>query len=218
MPRSRPPLTRRRVLEAALAIVDAEGLAALTMRRLSAALGVEAMSLYNHVRDKQDLLSGMSMLVLSGIEQPAEDLPWPEILTLFTERLYRAYRQHPDLAHVLERSTPTSVTVLAGMERVLAALGQTGLTPSEQVSAFRGLLAMCLGFVLVHGKSAADRPAPDDRPWAGWDIAAVSDSSVPHALRLAPYFEETPHEDDFQFMLGIYITALQTRSSARPGG
>jgi AcrR family transcriptional regulator len=69
-PDARTPLNRGRVLRAAIAIADREGIAALSMRRLGRELGVEAMSLYNHVAGKEDLEHGIVELVLGEIENP----------------------------------------------------------------------------------------------------------------------------------------------------
>ena len=71
-PGTRAPLSRERVVESALAVMDAEGLEAVTMRRIGRELGVEAMSLYHHVEDKDALLSAMSEAVISKIELPAD--------------------------------------------------------------------------------------------------------------------------------------------------
>jgi len=78
MPRTstRSPLTRERVLRTALAMVDKGGLEALSMRKLAAELGVEAMSLYNHVANKEDLIDGMIDLVFGEIELPPSDGDW----------------------------------------------------------------------------------------------------------------------------------------------
>ena len=68
----RPPLTKERVLQAAVDLADREGLDALTMRRLGADLGVEAMSLYKHVANKEAILNGIVELVVGEIEIPSE--------------------------------------------------------------------------------------------------------------------------------------------------
>ena len=70
MPRTRTPLSKERVLTAALALADAEGIEALSMRRLARELGVEAMSLYNHVANKDEILDGLIDLVASKFELP----------------------------------------------------------------------------------------------------------------------------------------------------
>ena len=72
----RAPLTRERVLQAAIALADQGGFESLTMRRLARGLGVEAMSLYNHVVSKDDLLDGMVDLVFAEIEPPSADRDW----------------------------------------------------------------------------------------------------------------------------------------------
>ncbi|MHB8470723.1 MAG: TetR family transcriptional regulator, partial [Gaiellaceae bacterium] len=78
MSRSRT-LSRRRVVEAALALVDAEGTAALSMRRLGRELGVEGMALYTHVRDKADLLDAVAELVLAELDVEFDrSAPWQE--------------------------------------------------------------------------------------------------------------------------------------------
>ena len=68
---ARTPLSRERVLRAAVAFADENGIASLSMRKLGEALGVEAMSLYNHVANKDDLLDGMIDLVFSEIDLPS---------------------------------------------------------------------------------------------------------------------------------------------------
>src|SRR5215218_9994538 len=72
----RAPLSRERVLRAAVALADEAGVEALSMRRLAKELGVEAMSLYNHVAKKDDLLNAMVDLVFAEIEPPGTDVDW----------------------------------------------------------------------------------------------------------------------------------------------
>src|ERR671916_1636487 len=72
----RRPLSRRRILETAVRFVDREGLEALSMRKLGSELGVEAMSLYNHVPNKSALLDGMVEVLLGELEVPSEDEEW----------------------------------------------------------------------------------------------------------------------------------------------
>ena len=80
MTRARGSLTRAEVFETALALVDAEGLGALSMRRLGKELGVEAMSLYHHVRDKDDLINGGNLLVLARLDVDSSGMSWPDAL------------------------------------------------------------------------------------------------------------------------------------------
>lgn len=75
-PTRRTPLSRERILRAAVALADEDGIEALTMRRLASELGVEAMSLYNHVENKDDLLAGILGLVASEVELPEDGVDW----------------------------------------------------------------------------------------------------------------------------------------------
>ncbi|HNP72017.1 MAG TPA: TetR/AcrR family transcriptional regulator C-terminal domain-containing protein [Kouleothrix sp.] len=211
MPRSRPPLTRDEILSTALAIVDAQGLEGLSMRKLAAALGVKVMSLYNHVRDRDDLLHGMVDRVLASITQPAENLAWPATLEYFAQSLYGALIVHPALVTEIEQAEPLSGRVLMGMERVLLALKAAGLSPREQVSAFRGLVAVVLGFVLAHTRGLTVSRADAQATWERWDSQQFTGSERPYLIELAPYFQDTRADDDFAFVLQAYLDALRAR-------
>ena len=76
----RVPLSRERIVQAAIDVADREGLQALTMRRLGAELGVEAMAVYKHVSGKDDILDGMVELVVSLIETPGDGLDWRDAM------------------------------------------------------------------------------------------------------------------------------------------
>src|SRR5512134_389303 len=91
----REPLTRERVIEAALRIMDAEGLEAVTMRRIGRELGVEAMSLYNHVRDKDDILDGISDAVMSQFEMPSATKDWSKDARAMAREWRRLLGLHP---------------------------------------------------------------------------------------------------------------------------
>ena len=74
----RVPLSRERILQAAVDLADADGIDGLSMRKLAHSLGFEVMSLYNHVANKDDLLAGMVDLVAGQIDRPAEGAPWKQ--------------------------------------------------------------------------------------------------------------------------------------------
>src|SRR5689334_12975423 len=93
--RRRTPLSRDRVLHTALALADEIGVESLSMRRLAKELGVEAMSLYNHVRDKEDLLSGLVDLVFAEIEPPTLENGWREAMRGRANATRQALRRHP---------------------------------------------------------------------------------------------------------------------------
>src|SRR5580692_4549477 len=93
--RTRTPLSRERILAAALAMADGAGLDALTMRALGQALGVEAMSLYNYVEDKEDLLTGIVEFVLAEIELAPIAQDWRLDMRVTAISAYEALLRHP---------------------------------------------------------------------------------------------------------------------------
>jgi TetR/AcrR family tetracycline transcriptional repressor len=207
-------LSRSQILDAALKIVGTEGVNGLTMRKLAGHLGVEAMSLYNHVKDKRDLLEGVVNVVLSRIVQPDPKLPWAERLEVIFLGLYNALVAYPQLVLLLasERAGLKEPGVLSGMDRIIAALAESGLSPAQQVSAFRGMVAMCCGFVLTHTLGFSATKSDAETHWAQWDATKWDGAGVPHLARLAPQFLKTRPDDDLRFMLQAYLGALQVEA------
>ncbi len=209
-PARRARLTRQMILEAALEILSAEGLARLTMRRLAERLGVEAMSLYNYVDDKPDLLDGVASLVLSKIKPPDPGLPWAERLEAVMLNLYNALSAHPQLVTLLaaKQESPRDIAILAGMETIIGILEEAGLNPSQQVSAFRGMLALCFGLVLNHTMGLSTSLANAEAHWLDWDPRELARPDLPRLSRLAPYFLSTRPRDDLRFMLDAFLAAV----------
>ena len=91
----RVPLNRERVLRAAITLADSAGIEALTMRNLGKAVGVEAMSLYNHVANKDDILNGMFDLIVSEIELPSRHIDWKTALRQSAVSAHETLLRHP---------------------------------------------------------------------------------------------------------------------------
>ena len=143
----RKPLSRDRVLHAAVALADDAGLGALSMRRLGQELGVEAMSLYNHVANKDDLLDGITGVVLGEIELP-DDGDWKEALRRHALSAHGVFRRHPwacNLALSPDRTVPVSVRRADWM---LGCLRGAGFSPELTYHAYHALDAHILGFTL----------------------------------------------------------------------
>jgi AcrR family transcriptional regulator len=105
--RGREPLDRDRVLHAALELADEGGTAALTMQAIGRRLGVEAMSLYRHVRNKDDILDGLVDLVFAEVELPADRSSWRAVFRARSLSMMSALRRHPWAVTLMEsRMTP----------------------------------------------------------------------------------------------------------------
>ncbi len=148
-PQLRPGLDRKRILEAALTLVDEHGLEALSMRRLGAALGVEAMALYYHVPSKAALLDGLTELVLDQLEMPPParlgDGDWADFIRVAARSFRDLGRAHPNLFALLLTVGFTNAATIRPAEAVLAMLCDAGLDLSTAFVAFVTLKSYVAG-------------------------------------------------------------------------
>jgi AcrR family transcriptional regulator len=143
-PRRARPLTRDELLDAALAIVDTEGLQALTMRRLADAVGVEAMSLYHHVPDKATLLDWTVDRMRSEMRLPAtapDD--WADALEAIFVEYRRVLTAHPNMLPLAARRTDQ-----AGASGLSYLIDQ-GLAPDVAVELYQSLVAFTIGYSVL---------------------------------------------------------------------
>lgn len=143
------PLSRARVLDGAVKLADEQGLPALSMRKLAAELGVEAMSLYNHLPNKAAMLSGMLERMLEGLDIPAErDLAWTERLHRGATSFLAVYRAHPSFIQLLTSQHIHTGSALAPTEAVLGIFRQAGFDGPDAARAYQALIGYVLGFIL----------------------------------------------------------------------
>jgi AcrR family transcriptional regulator len=136
----RPRLTREAITEAALALVDADGLDALSMRNVAERLGVQASALYGHVSGKQELIQLMLDRVALEIELPDPDpAHWQEQVKQFARTARRVLGSHQDLAGASLANIPTGPNMLGLIDRLLAVLAASGL-PRQAVAYAADLL------------------------------------------------------------------------------
>ncbi|HEY2355325.1 MAG TPA: TetR/AcrR family transcriptional regulator C-terminal domain-containing protein [Gaiellaceae bacterium] len=159
MAKTRKPLSRDRILEAALAHADEHGIDALSMRKLGGALGYEAMSLYNHVANKDGLLDGMVDLVLAEMELPrAED--GLDGIRKAAISAHAALRRHPWAAGALMTPARVRPLRLAFMDGLLGGLRGAGFSPETTYHAYHVIDAHIIGFSLW--QSTHDFAMPDE--------------------------------------------------------
>src|SRR5579871_351945 len=145
-PQRRTPLSRERVLRAAFERTDADGLEALSMRKLAQELGVEAMSLYRHVRNKADIVDGMVDLVFGEIGLPATDVDWKTAMRRRAMAARDVLARHPWAIALMEsRSTPGPAT-LQHHDAVLACLRNQGFSIALAAHAYSVIDSYIYGF------------------------------------------------------------------------
>jgi len=199
-PVPRLPLSRDRILRSALSLADAEGIEALTMRRLGQELGFEAMSLYNHVQNKDGLLDGMLDLVLAETEQPPPEGDWSAAVRTSAISAHGALRRHPWACTLLmARFRPAR---LRYMDALLGRLREAGFSADTTYSAYHLLDGHIFGFSyweITHEPGSADLG----------DMAAMFERTIdaaelPHLHEHGrQHFAEGPHRDVSAFELGL---------------
>lgn len=206
----RKPLSRERILAAALELVDEQGIDALSMRKLGQALGgYEAMSLYNHVANKDDLLDGILDLVLAEMEppDPAGGLTAIRISSLSA---HEALRKHPWAAGLLMNPARIRPARLAFMDALLGALREAGFSAETTYHAYHSLDAHIIGFSLW-GSTHGSLPAGIE------DIRGFLDRMLPvatyphlheHGLQ---HLDDGPHQgvSAFEFTLDLLLDSLE---------
>jgi AcrR family transcriptional regulator len=214
----REPLTRARIVEAALRLMDAEGLEAVTMRRIGRELGVEAMSLYNHVEDKEDILDGICELVMSefAFPEPAED--WAESC----RRAARAWRQllkaHPDVMRLFaqERGPVRSVDSMRPMEFALRLLRASGLSDRDTAQAFHAFGGYIQGFVIMEMGSIAGG-TDEAHLKVHEELAATLPEEFATLREVSPFFAECGADEQFEFGMDLLIRGVLERVRAQAG-
>ena len=136
------------MLRAGVIFADEHGLASLSMRKLGEALGVEAMSLYNHVTNKDQLLDGMVDLVFAEIERPTSRSDWQSAMRERAESARRALARHPWAVALMSTRTSPGPATLAHHDAVIGCLRAGGFSIAMTAHAFSALDSDIYGFAL----------------------------------------------------------------------
>jgi len=145
----RSALSRERIVERAIAIADAEGIEAISMRRIAADLGATPMALYNHVANKDELMNGIAGQLLKEIDVSALDpTDWAKAIKIGYTEFRRVLLRHPNLLPVLQRKTEMSSDALRPIELAMSILQGAGFSPGEALLAHWTLSGFAMGHVL----------------------------------------------------------------------
>ena len=184
----KPRYTREQIAAAALAIADAEGYEAVSMRRVAAALGAGTMTLYHYVRTKDDLRALMDDAMMAEILIPPGELPadWREAIAAIARSSRAVFRRHPWAVTARESSEAEGPNGLRHFEQSLAAVAGTGLDPTERLEIIAMVDDYVFGFsmreaAVTEGTKLADIPA------ALFDYlqAQLDTGEYPHVQELA---------------------------------
>ena len=201
---ARAPLTRERVLRAAVDLADRDGIAGLSMRRLGQALGVEAMALYRHVRDKDELLDGAVDTVVGEVEaQPPSD-DWRGGLRNLAMAARAVMLRHPWAPAVLVARPEVGPQTLRHLEAVMSILLAAGFSLEMAHHALHVLGSRVLGFTQDPFNDAADvRPEPEVAARMAQALAVSYPSLGALAMAASHDGPLGGCDDDFEFAFGL---------------
>ncbi len=199
----RAPLTRERVLAAAVELADREGLDGLSMRKLGQVLGVEAMALYRHVRSKEDLLDGVIEVVVGQIRRPRPARTWEATLRAQVMEARRVMLLHPWARRALEERGTTGPAILAYVEAILAILHDAGFPIDLAHHTLHVLGSRIFGFSQDLLEDSADAPSPDEDPISTGAMAAVFPRITELATSVSHDGVLGRCDDDVEFAFGL---------------
>jgi AcrR family transcriptional regulator len=216
--RSEPrlPLSRERILQAALTLADKDGIESLSMRKLARTLGFEAMSLYNYVANKDDVIDGILDLVLAETELPSSEAPWDEAIRSSAISVHDALRRHPWACTLLISSGHIRPGRLRYMDALLGRLREAGFDPDATYHAYHVLDGHISGFSLwenSHSYTPADTADFVER----FEEFVPRDTYPDLNEHARQHFAEGPHREvsAFEFGLDLILDGLRV---IRPTG
>ncbi len=198
------------MLRAAIELADDSGIESLTMRELGRRLGVEAASLYNHVHGKDDVLDGMTDLVVSEIEMPSDHLDWKDAMRRRAVSALGVFSRHPWASGLIDSRERVGPARLAYVDRVLGTMLGAGFSPEAAANAFMVLDSYIYGFERQRSRLSLGDDV-DATEVAEAVQAAIPPEAYPSLTRVAGEFALRPYDDAaaFEFGLGLILDGLE---------
>jgi AcrR family transcriptional regulator len=208
-------LSRPRILEAALAIVDGHGAEALTMRRLATALGISAPSLYWHFRSRDELLLAAAEHALAGVDVSIDDAPWPEQARRMLLSVWAGARRHPGMLDLVGRRPAYPEAGRRLMQALLIVLRRAGFTPRDAVGHTRSLIWTTFGFLRASDPVTL-RTAGRDRGSAELrlDLDVLAPDEIPPVAECLPALASLDLDELFRRTLELVITGIEASAPA----
>jgi AcrR family transcriptional regulator len=216
---ARVPLSRDRIVSAATELADEKGEAGVTMRAVAGRLGVEAMSLYNHVSGREDVLDGMVDAVFAEVELPEPGADWRAAMRARAASARAVLRRHRWAVGLLDSRKQPGPATLRHHDAVLGVLRASGFSVAMAVHAFSLLDSYLYGFLLQElSLPFATRPELDEV--AGDIQRDLAPDAYPHLAETISHVlgQAYDHADEFEFGLELILGALRPDESVDSPG
>ena len=204
-----PParLSRDRILASAVRLADRDGLEAVTMRRLGQALGVEAMSLYKHVANKDAILDGLLERVLAEVQLPEPGGDWEAELRRAAISLHDALARHPWACGLVmaPASWPNALGArIRYIEALLRTLREAGFTPTQAYYGYHALDSHAVGFTMWElGHAVPDNAVVEQL------MRQIESGAYPYLLEHARQHDADHPRTSFEFGLDLIFDGLR---------
>ncbi len=206
----RTPLSITTIHTAALELIEKNGLEALSMRSLAAALGVDPMAMYHHIPSKAALIVGLYNTVLAELIPDAISTEsWRDGLKTLARQYRNLALRHPKLFPSLIASNENTSNAYRAFERLYGLMLKTGLSAEKVVHASEAFFAFVTGFALIEISNASATP---DEPRLE-SFAQMDQRDYPNIAQLMPVMSDDP-QDRFEFGLELFINGLEQMLSA----
>ncbi|EAR23813.1 putative transcriptional regulator [marine actinobacterium PHSC20C1] len=212
-PKKRAPITREAVLAAALELADAEGSAALTMRKLADRIGVEAMSIYYHVPNKEAILTGLVDLVFAEIELPTTALDWRRAMHKRAISTRSALVRHRWAIGLMDSRRDPGLATLRHHDAVIGVLRSGGFSIAGAAHAFSALDSYIYGFVLQE-LSLPFETSEELTEVAEEIVTEMPVGEFPHLTEMAVGHALLPgysYANEFEIGLDLILDSLEQR-------
>jgi AcrR family transcriptional regulator len=231
-PRPRNQLSRDRIVEVALQIIDADGTEAVSMRRIAGELGTGAASLYAYVSSRDEVLLLAHEAVLAELEVPAmQGQAWQDVIRAWAKQVYRNYAQHQDLARMSFAEIPSGPRMLDITERLLAVMIEGGI-PARLASWLIDRLALYIGADAFEGwlmsKKFAAAAGSDGRSTYehGQDwidgvrtyFASLPRERYPHLVDNVAVMTNGGSEERFEFGIELMLEGVAAMAATERSG
>jgi len=207
----RTPLSRERVLRAATALADERGIESLTMRKLAQELGVEAMSLYYHVANKNDILDGMVDIVFSEIDLPSGEAGWRTAMSERAISTRNVLSLHPWASSMMQSRPNPGPALLRHHNWVIGTLRNAGFSIELTAHAFSAMDAYIYGFALQEETLPFDT-AEEVAEIAEAFLEQFPTDVYPHLAELTVEHIMKPgysYSNEFEFGLDLILDGLE---------
>lgn len=203
----RQPLSRQRIVEAAVAFADEHGVEALTMRKIAEELGFGVMSLYNHVANKEEMLIGMVDVVVGEIEPPSVDGDWKDAMRASAATAHDVLLRHRWAAAEWSRRMPGPERVRY-MDSILKVLTEAKLGPELVYRGYHAVTMHIVGFTLqqIGYEQGLDGDLDE---LARQFLAGLSDDYPYLADHIRAHVADDGHDDEFGFVLDLILDGLE---------